>query len=161
LEIAISEGLNIPLIYNTSAYDKIETLKLLDDIIDIYMPDFKFLNKQVAKITCNAEDYPKITKNALKEMHRQAGDLKINANGIATNGLLIRHLVMPSDFSTTYKVLKFIADEISINSFVNIMPQYRPAGKAYEIPEISNSLKMDVYNKAISDAQQVGIKNLL
>lgn len=160
LEIAILNGLNIPLIYNTSAYDRMETLKLLEGIIDIYMPDFKFMNPKIAQITCNAADYPMVAKNALKEMFRQVGDLKLNENGIATNGLLIRHLVMPSDFSTTQEVMKFIADEISEDSFVNIMPQYRPAGKAHEITEISASLKMDVYNKAINDAHQVGIKNM-
>lgn len=161
LEIAISNGLNIPIIYNTSAYDKVDTLKLLDGIIDIYMPDFKFMNSKVAQITCNAKDYPEMAKKALKEMHRQVGDLKINENGIATNGLLIRHLVMPSDFSSTKSVLKFIAKEISVNSFVNIMPQYRPAGRASEVPELSGSLKIDVFNNAINDANRVGLKNLL
>ncbi len=158
LEIAISKGLNIPLIYNTSAYDKVGTLKLLDGIIDIYMPDFKFMNPKIAQITCNTDDYPKVAKNALKEMHRQVGNLRINENRIATNGLLIRHLVMPSNFSSTAQVMKYIASEISEHSFVNIMPQYRPAGKANEIQELSNPLKKDVYYKAINDARHVGIK---
>ncbi|MEN8122345.1 MAG: radical SAM protein [Bacteroidota bacterium] len=161
LEIAISKGLNIPLIYNSSAYDKVETLQLLYGIMDIYMPDFKFMDPKVAKITCNAEDYPEVAKNVLKEMYRQVGNLKINKNGIATNGLLIRHLVMPSDFSGTIDVLKFITKEISINSFVNIMPQYRPEGRANKTPKISHSLKSDVYYKAINDADLLGIKNLL
>ncbi len=161
LEIAISSGLNIPLIYNTSAYDKVGTLRLLEGIIDIYMPDFKFMNPKVAQITCNAENYPEIVKKALTEMYRQVGNLTFDNNGIATCGLLIRHLVMPSDFSTTSDVLEFIADEISKNSFVNIMSQYRPSGKAHEIPEISNSLKINDYNNAIKDARNMGLKNLL
>ncbi len=158
LKTAIEKGLNIPLIYNTSAYDSIETIKTLSGVIDIYMPDFKFWNPKYSKITCNVNDYTEIAKEVVKEMFRQKGDLTVNKAGIAVKGLLIRHLVMPNDFSGTKDVLNFIYNEISKDSYVNIMPQYRPAGIAYDIKEISKSLNYDEYLNAVEYAEKIGLK---
>lgn len=160
LEIAIDKGLHIPLIYNTGGYDRIETLKLLDGIIDIYMPDFKFWSSDNAKTSCNADDYPEVARNALIEMHRQVGDLEIDESGIARRGLLIRHLVLPDDFSGTRDVMRFISQKISSNSYVNIMPQYRPCGRASEIPALKNRLSSDEYEKTILIAKSEGITRL-
>ncbi|MCK4695222.1 MAG: radical SAM protein, partial [Candidatus Cloacimonetes bacterium] len=128
LEIAIEKGLSIPLVYNTSAYDSVETIKLLDGVFDIYMPDFKFWDKKVAEITCHARDYPEVARSAILEMHRQVGDLVFDSKGIAKKGLLIRHLVLPQQLSNTKEIMRFISEKISRNTYVNIMPQYRPCG---------------------------------
>ena len=131
--LAVKEGLNIPLVYNTGGYDSVETLKLLDDVFDIYMPDFKFWSSEIAEAACKAKDYPEIARNALIEMHRQVGDLTLNENEIAVRGILVRHLVLPRGLAGTGDIMKFIATDISSNSYVNIMAQYRSCGRASEI----------------------------
>ncbi|VEN75225.1 Radical SAM protein [Candidatus Desulfarcum epimagneticum] len=123
---AVEGGLEIPLVYNTSAYDRVKTLRLLDGIVDIYMPDFKFWDEKIAEDTCGAPDYPEAARRAISEMGRQAGDLALDGEGIAVSGLLIRHLVLPGGLAGTGKVMAFIAREISANAYVNVMPQYRP-----------------------------------
>jgi putative pyruvate formate lyase activating enzyme len=160
LEIAIEEGLEVPLVYNTSGYDRVNTLKLLEGIIDIYMPDFKFWDPMVANLTCNAMNYPQMARKAVKEMHRQVGDLVIDESGIAKRGLLIRHLVLPHGLAGTRKVMRFIAKEISKNTYVNIMPQYRLCGKAYEVKELSKSLSTEDFKKALKEAEEEGITRL-
>ncbi len=160
LEIAIGKGLHVPLIYNTGGYDNVDTLKLLEGIFDIYMPDFKFWDPVIAERTCNAPDYPEIARKAVMEMHRQVGDLKINNNGIAIRGLLIRHLVLPKGLSGTREITRFIVKEISPNTYVNIMPQYRPCGKATEIEELSDFLTQKEHNDAVKSAQEEGLWNL-
>jgi len=145
LEIAVKEGLSVPLVYNTSGYDNVETLNLLEGVFDIYMPDFKFWDPKVAEETCNAKDYPEMARLALMEMHRQVGDLVTDEEGIARKGLLIRHLVLPYGLAGTRQVMRFIAEKISTNSYVNIMPQYRPCGRADEIKELSASLSQIDY----------------
>jgi putative pyruvate formate lyase activating enzyme len=160
LKIAIEKGLNVPLIYNSGGYDNVETLKLLEGIFDIYMPDFKFWNPVIADRTCNAPDYPEIARKAIMEMHHQVGDLKINNSGIAEHGLLIRHLVLPKGLAGTKEIAGFITKEISPNSYVNIMPQYRPCGKASEIEELSNFLTQKEYNDAVRSAKEEGLWNL-
>ncbi len=157
LEIAVENGLSVPLIYNTSAYDNVDSLKLLDGIIDIYMPDFKFWDSEISQKTCKAKDYPEKAKEAIKEMHRQVGDLIIAENGIAKQGLLVRHLVLPHDLANTRKIMRFIYQEISPNTYVNIMPQYRPCGIAYEIFELSSPLSQKDYNLALQAAKEEGI----
>jgi putative pyruvate formate lyase activating enzyme len=129
LEIAVPGGLRVPLVYNTSAYDRVETIKLLDGIIDIYMPDFKFWDPEPAKEICQAEDYPDIACAAIVEMHRQVGDLFLDESGLAYRGLLVRHLVMPFHMAGTRNIMDFIAKKISVNTYVNIMPQYRPCAE--------------------------------
>ncbi|MCH7613555.1 MAG: radical SAM protein [Candidatus Marinimicrobia bacterium] len=129
LEIAIDSGLNIPLVYNTSGYDSLETLDLLNGIVDIYMPDIKFWSVRSAKRYLKAPDYPKIVQRNLKIMHSQVGDLVVDSHHLAQKGLLIRHLVMPGLSAETDKILRYIAKEISVKTAVNVMFQYHPAYK--------------------------------
>ncbi len=160
LEIAIEKGLKIPLVYNTSGYENIETIKLLEGIIDIYMPDFKFWDSEISKLLCNAKDYPEKAKKSLKEMQRQVGVLETNDQGIATKGVLIRHLVMPNNFAGTKDVMKFIAEKISNESYVNIMPQYRSCYKAYNVKEISRAITVEEFEEAVFYAKEFGIEKL-
>ncbi len=157
LDMAIDGGLKIPLVFNSSGYDKVETLEILDGIIDIYMPDFKFWDPKIAELTCNAPDYPEVARKALKEMHRQVGDLQIDERGIATKGLLVRHLVMPNGTAGTEEVMRYIANEISKNTYVNIMDQYRPCGKSHHVEEISQSLSSAAFKYAMEQAKAAGI----
>lgn len=160
LDIAARQELNIPLVYNSSGYDSVETLALLDGIIDIYMPDFKFWDAEPAALTCGAPDYPAVARNAVKEMHRQVGDLFIDEEGIARRGLLVRHLVMPGDLAGTRGVMRFIARHISPRTYVNIMPQYRPCGKAHEMAVLAHGLEPDAFEKALEAAAEEGIRRL-
>jgi len=160
VENAISEGLSVPLVYNTGGYDSVQTLKLLEGVFDIYMPDFKFWDPEIAKTTCNAKDYPEITQKALIEMHRQVGDLLIDDRGIAKRGILLRHLVLPSGLSGTREIMRFIARKISLNTYVNIMPQYRPCGRADEVRELSVYLSQKDYETALHMAKEEGIERL-
>jgi len=158
LEIAIDMGLSVPLVYNSGGYDSAPTLKLLEGVIDIYMPDFKFWDPDVAKKTCDAQDYPEIARRAVAEMHRQVGDLITDEAGIARRGVILRHLVLPHGLAGTRQVMKFIADNISTNTYVNIMPQYRPCGRANEIQELSEHLSTKDFNLALEEAVEEGIK---
>jgi len=161
LKIAIENGLCLPLIYNTGCYDEVNTLKLLSGIFDIYMPDFKFWNPKVGVLTCNVKDYPKIAREAIREMFNQVGDLELNEIGIAQKGLLIRHLVLPEELAGTKEIMNFIFKEISSNTFVNIMPQYRPCGNAYQIKELSRKITEREFKMAISYASNAGLRNLI
>ncbi|MEW5910510.1 MAG: radical SAM protein [Thermodesulfobacteriota bacterium] len=160
LEKAVEQGLSIPLVYNSGGYDRVSTLSLLEGVFDIYMPDFKFWDSEIAEKTCQAPDYPQVAREALMEMHRQAGDLVIDNQGIASRGLLIRHLVLPHELAGTRKIMRFIASRISKNSYVNIMPQYRPCGKAWEIQKLARPLTGPEYEKSLEDAAAEGIKRL-
>jgi len=157
---AAENGLQVPLVYNTGGYDSIETLRLLDGIVDIYMPDIKFMDSKISKEMMDAEDYPEIVRNAILEMHKQVGDLQIDNRGIATRGLLVRHLVMPNELAGTRAAMRFLAKEVSTNTYVNIMNQYRPCGRAFENPDINRSVNRDEYAEAIETAQQEGITRL-
>jgi putative pyruvate formate lyase activating enzyme len=125
---AIEAGLSVPLVYNTGGYDAVETLKLLEGVFDIYMPDFKYTRRDVAQQYSQAPDYPEVVTMALREMHRQVGDLEIDEDGIALRGLLVRHLVLPGGLAGTREAMHFLATEISKNTYVNIMDQYFPCG---------------------------------
>jgi putative pyruvate formate lyase activating enzyme len=160
VENAVPRGLSIPLIFNTGGYDRITTLKLLDGVIDIYMPDFKFWDSRVAEIACQAVDYPKVAQKALMEMHRQVGDLQIDDAGIARRGLLIRHLVLPNGMAGTRKIMRFIAQHISPDSYVNIMSQYRPCGRAAEVKKLDSYLLSQEYHMAVDVAKREGITRL-
>lgn len=160
LSIAIEKGLKIPLVYNTSSYDSIEILKLLDGIVDIYLPDARYSDDKVALKYSNAPNYFEIMKKAIKEMHRQVGDLIMNENGIAVKGLMVRHLVLPNNLAGSEKIFEFIAKEISKNTFLNIMDQYWPAWKANQYPELSRRITKKEFEKAIELAQKVGLKRL-
>jgi len=159
LEIAVEHGLNVPLVYNTGAYDHVESLQLLDGIIDIYMPDFKFWDSKVAKETCKASDYPEKSQSAIKEMYRQVGDLQIE-DAIATRGLLVRHLVLPNELAGTKQIMQFLANEISTNTYVNIMPQYRPCGTAINHKDLSRNITNEEFESAIGIARQEGLHRL-
>jgi putative pyruvate formate lyase activating enzyme len=151
---AIEKGLRLPIVYNCSGYESLEVIRLLEGVVDIYMPDIKYMDKKYSKLFSNAPDYPEVVKKVLKEMHRQVGDLTTNAKGIAERGLLIRHLVMPNGVASSEVVLKFIQEEISVHSYVNIMDQYRPEYQAYEYPEISRRITLKEYLEAIQLAKR-------
>lgn len=150
---AIEKGLRLPIVYNCSGYESLEVIRLLEGIIDIYMPDAKYMDEKYSKRFSNAPDYPEVIKKVLKEMYRQVGDLTINAKGVAERGLLIRHLVMPGGVASSEAMLKFIAEEISIHSYVNIMEQYRPEYQAHEYHEISRRITLKEYMEAIQWAK--------
>jgi len=160
IEIAANKGLSVPLIFNTGGYDRVATLKLLEGVFDIYMPDFKFWDPQIAENACQAGDYPEIARRALLEMHRQVGDLHVDAHGIARHGLLIRHLVLPDGLAGTRKIMKFIAQKLSRYSYVNIMSQYRPCGRADEVKGLNSTLTTDEYYMAVQAAKEEGITRL-
>ncbi len=160
LPAAIDQGLNLPLVYNSSGYDSVESLRLLDGVVDIYMPDFKFWNRKSSEEYANAADYPDIARKAAREMFRQVGDLVIEENGLASRGILFRHLVMPGGLEETREILRFIAKQISIHSYVNIMDQYRPCGKAHTHPPIDRSLSSQEYNLALQAAAETGLTRL-
>ncbi len=160
VEIAAAHGLAVPLVFNTGGYDRVATLKLLEGVFDIYMPDFKFWDPQIAESACQADDYPEIARKALLEMHRQVGDLQVDEQGIARRGLLIRHLVLPDGLAGTREIMKFIAQSLSPESYVNIMSQYRPCGRAAEINGLNSNLKTDEYHLAVQAAKEEGITRL-
>ena len=150
---AMEWGLRLPIVYNCSGYESIEVIRLLEGVVDIYMPDVKFMDEKYSKRYSNAPDYPEVIKKVLKEMHRQVGDLTTNSKGVAERGLLIRHLVMPGGVASSETVLKFIAEEISVHSYVNIMNQYRPEYRANEYSEISHPITHQEYLEAIQLAK--------
>ncbi|MBM4278051.1 MAG: radical SAM protein [Deltaproteobacteria bacterium] len=151
---AIEMGLQLPIVYNCSGYESMEVIQLLDGIVDIYMPDAKYMDEKHARRYSTAPDYPEVLKKILKEMHRQVGDLRINSSGIAERGLLIRHLVMPNGVASSEAVLKFIAEEVSVDSYVNIMAQYRPEYRAFDFPDISRGVAQKEYAEAIQIAKR-------
>jgi len=151
---AIERGLRLPIVYNCSGYESIEVIRLLEGVVDIYMPDAKYMDGRHSEKFSNAPDYPKIIKEVLKEMHRQVGDLTANPEGIAERGLLIRHLVMPHGVASSEAVLRFIAEEISVHSYVNIMDQYRPEYRAHEFLEINRRITQKEYLEAVQWARR-------
>ena len=160
LALAIDMGLKLPLVYNTNAYDSVKVLKLLDGIIDIYLPDTKYSDDKMALKYSDAPGYFGIMKKALKEMHRQVGDLIINENGVATKGMLVRHLVLPNDIAGSQKIFQFLTKEISKNTFLNVMAQYLPYFKAREFMELSRPITREEYVRAIQLAKKTGLKRL-
>ncbi len=157
LKIAIENGLHIPLVYNCGGYESKSTIALLDGIMDIYMPDIKYGDEESAKKYSNAPDYFAVCKEAVKEMHRQVCDLTVDERGIAVRGLLIRHLVLPNGLVGSAEVFKFIATELSKESYVNIMLQYRPMYRAYEYKELNREIKMSEYREALDSAKEWGL----
>ena len=159
---AVKQGLRLPLVYNTSAYDSLESLTLLDGVVDIYMPDLKFFSPDLSERYLKARDYPEAAKAALKEMHRQVGFLQIGASGVATRGVLIRHLVMPGLLEESRAIFQWIAEELGPETFVNVMAQYRPAGKVGRgrYPEIDRPLESQEYRSALALARETGLIRL-
>ncbi|MFP4642434.1 MAG: radical SAM protein [Dehalococcoidia bacterium] len=160
LAVAVELGFNIPLVYNSGGYDSLETLAILDGIIDIYMPDMKYSDEKTAEELSGITEYPAINRAAVKEMHRQVGDLEIDENGVAQKGLLIRHLVLPNGLAGTAEIVKFIAEEISPNTYVNIMDQYYPSYKAREIPSLTRRITREEYQEAVKLTREAGIHRL-
>jgi putative pyruvate formate lyase activating enzyme len=160
LVVAVGNGLSIPLVYNCGGYESVGTLKLLDGIIDIYMPDMKYSDEPHGRAFSGAKNYPEVNRKAVKEMHRQVGDLQLDGRGIATKGLLVRHLVMPNNIAGTKGVATFLASEISKDTYLNVMDQYHPAHRAHEIPRIARPLNKEEFPDAVNIALECGLKRL-
>jgi len=160
LPTAIEAGLSVPLVYNTSGYDALETLNLLDGVVDIYMPDFKFGRSEPAEEFCQAPDYPQVARAAILEMQRQVGDLFIDDRGVALRGLLVRHLVLPGGLAGTRDVMSFLAEEISRDVYVNIMDQYHPCGEIPWSSLLSRRITAREYQAALDVAKSAGLRRL-
>jgi putative pyruvate formate lyase activating enzyme len=159
--LAFQKGLRIPLVYNTSGYERVEILKLLDGIVDIYLPDMKFMQDDPAeRYLAGAADYPEITKRAVLEMHRQVGVLELDANGAARRGMVIRHLVMPNRAAGTKEFVEWVAASLPKTTYVNIMHQYHVDYKAFEYAEISRGITSAEYLEAMEWAEASGLANL-
>ena len=160
LAVAAGKGLSLPLVYNTGGYDKVETLRLLDGIVDIYMPDMKYAKEEFGRKYSKVRNYPSYNQAAVREMHIQVDDLQLDKEGIAQRGLLVRHLVLPEGIAGTGKTMRYIAEEISIDTYVNIMDQYRPEYRARKFPELSRRLTRQEYLEAVNLAVEAGLKRL-
>jgi putative pyruvate formate lyase activating enzyme len=160
LWMAIQGGLRLPLVYNSGGYDSMEGLQLMDGIIDIYMPDMKYAKPESGKEYSRVKDYPTINREAVREMHRQVGDLRLDSKGIAERGLLVRHLVLPHYLAETREILKFLAKEISLNTYVNIMDQYHPCYRADEYPLLDQRLTRQEFQEALQAARELGLHRL-
>ena len=155
--IAAQAGLRLPLVYNTGGYDSLAALELLDGAIDIYMPDMKYADARVAQKLSKARNYPEVNHAAVKEMHCQVGDLVLDERGLAQRGLLVRHLVMPGGLAGTPDVAKFLADEISRETYLNLMAQYHPAYKASEHPPLDRRITPKEYAEAVAVCRAAGL----
>lgn len=158
--IAAKAGLKIPLVYNTGGYDSMSMLQLLDGVIDIYMPDMKYSDQETARRYSKIRNYPQVNQEAVREMHRQVGDLEIDEQGVAKRGLLIRHLVLPEGIAGTEEIVRFISENLSANTYLNLMDQYRPAFKAHNYPELNRRLTKQEYQSAVDAAVKAGLKRL-
>ena len=160
LELAAGKGLQLPLVYNTGGYDSAETLELLDGVVDIYMPDMKYSDGRTAERLSGIKGYPQVNRAAVKEMHRQVGDLQLDELGVAQRGLLVRHLVLPNHLAGTEEVVRFLAQEVSTNTYLNIMAQYHPCYKAFDIPTLARPVNRQEFSEAIDLAHQQGLHRL-
>ncbi len=158
--VAGQAGLKIPLVYNTGGYDSLIMLRLLDGVIDIYMPDMKYSDPDTARRYSKIRNYPQINRAAVKEMHRQVGDLVIDQKGIAQRGLIVRHLVLPDDIAGTGETVRFLSDEISPNTYFNLMDQYHPAYKSHLYPELHRRLTDHEFQAAVDAARSAGLSRL-
>ncbi len=158
--IAAEAGLTVPLVYNTGGYDSLETLALLDGVVDIYMPDVKYADAAIAKELSGIDDYPAVNQAAVKEMHRQVGDLRLDEHGVAQRGLLVRHLVLPGGLAGSAAIFRFLAEEVSRDTYLNVMDQYRPCHHAYARPPLDRRLTADEYQRAVDAALAAGLTRL-
>jgi putative pyruvate formate lyase activating enzyme len=149
--------LHLPLVWNTGGYDSLATLNLLDGVVDIYMPDMKYADAEVAQKYSKVARYPEVNQAAVKEMHRQVGDLAVDENGIAQQGLLVRHLVLPKGLAGTPEIAHFLAEEVSRDTYINIMDQYRPCYKARELPPLNRRTSRAEFNQALEQACGAGL----
>jgi len=157
---AAAQGLSLPLVYNTGGYDSPEALALLDGIIDIYMPDMKYGDARMAHRYSHVRDYVRVNRAAVREMHRQVGDLEIDSNGLARRGLLVRHLVLPNHIAGSEEVMRFIADAISPNTYLNLMDQYRPCYRAEEYSGLERPITETEFREAVDLAARYGLRRL-
>ncbi len=161
IDIAAGKGLRLPIVYNTCGWEKVEILKFFDGVVDIYLPDFKYWDPNMSKkYSQGAESYPEITKKAILEMHRQVGVAKPEKDGIIYRGLMIRHLVMPNNVSGSEEILKWIAENLPKDTYINIMSQYTPYYKAFDYPEIARRVTLEEYKKVVKKAKELGLTNL-
>jgi putative pyruvate formate lyase activating enzyme len=164
LPLAIEDGLRLPIVYNTSAYDSLHSLRLMDGIVDIYMPDLKYLDPTLSSRLLKARDYPDVARAAIREMHRQVGDLEIGDDGLARRGLLVRHLLMPGSLDETERILRFLAEEISPDTYVNVMDQYHPDGRVVRepgrYPALERRITEDEHRTALRLAREVGLSRI-
>ena len=157
LLLAAEAGLHLPLVYNTGGYDSLKTLALLDGVVDIYMPDMKYADEEVARRFSGVRDYPAVNQAAVKEMH-QVGDLVTDERGVAQRGLLVRHLVLPEGLAGTAKIVRFLREECSPQTYINVMAQYRPCYRAYELPPLDRPVTAQEYQEAVRLAQEAGLR---
>jgi putative pyruvate formate lyase activating enzyme len=163
LTLAAKRGLRLPVVYNSGGYDSLETLRWLDGVVDIYMPDFKFWESRVAGLLTQARDYPAVARAAIREMHRQVGDLVVDEHGLARRGLLIRHLVMPHGLGGTRPFAEWLAREISPHTYVNVMAQYHPAGAVLDVKsaeryrDLDHPISSGEFRAALAEARAAGL----
>ena len=159
LPLAVRDGLRLPIVYNTSGFDSLESLRLMDGIVDIYMPDFKYWDSGLSRRYLKTQDYPTAARTALKEMHRQVGDLVVDEQGLAQRGILLRHLVMPEAGEETAAIMRFLASELSCNTYVNVMAQYHPDGKVHadQYSELDRRITPQELADAYQTAQEAGL----
>jgi len=160
LLIAAQAGLRLPLVYNTGGYDSLSTLQLLDGVVDIYMPDMKYADAETAERYSKVSNYPAVNQAAVKEMHRQTGDLTMDSRGVALRGLLVRHLVLPQGLAGTRDVARFLAELVSKNTYINVMDQYRPCYKARELPPLNHRITPHEYRQAVQMMRDAGLCRL-
>jgi putative pyruvate formate lyase activating enzyme len=158
LMLACDGGLAIPVVWNCGGYESVEALSLLEGIVDIYMPDFKFWKEEKAELYCGAADYPEVARRSLEEMHRQVGDLLLDGDQIAYRGLLVRHLVMPGMSASSGEIMKWIAEKLSPQTYVNVMAQYRPCYQSHRFPEIDHHITTEEYAEALQAARSQGLR---
>ncbi len=155
--IAAEAGLRLPLVWNTGGYDSLAALALLDGVVDIYMPDMKYADAEIAQKYSKIKDYPAVNQAAVREMHRQVGDLVLDENGIALRGLLVRHLVLPEGLAGTAEIARFLAGEVSRDTYINIMDQYRPCYKAAQLPPLDRPITRAEWERAVREAREAGL----
>ncbi len=160
IALAAADGLSLPIVYNTGGYDALDTLRGLEGMVDIYMPDMKYSQAEIGETYSGVPDYPRINQEAVLEMHRQVGDLVLDSSGIARRGLLIRHLVLPGGLGGSSAIVAFIADKLSKDTYLNIMDQYRPAYQARRYPVLERPITRQEYQAVIKEAQDRGLKRL-
>jgi putative pyruvate formate lyase activating enzyme len=161
LPLAFARGLGVPIVYNTSAYDSLDSLRLLDGIVDVYMPDFKLWTNEAARRYLKRADYPDVARETIVEMNRQVGDLVLDDRGMARRGLILRHLIMPGLLEETEAILRFVAEELGTCTYVNLMGQYYVSGKVgrngqYE--EIARGIQREEYEQALALARELGLR---
>lgn len=159
LAAAVAGGFSLPVVYNSNSYDSLSTLELLDGIVDIYLPDFKYADGDVARRLSAAPDYPAHALAAIREMYRQVGDLEIDDDGIARRGVIVRHLVLPDDLSGTREVLRLLADEVSSTITVSLMAQYYPTHRAHTVPSLARTITAAEYDAALDAFADAGLEN--